>query len=142
MAAMSARVTVAIAQARPRYLDLDATMARAEELIREAAGRGVQLLVFGETWLTGYPLWLDHCPGAALWDHPPTKQVFARLRRASVTVPGPETARLGALATVNRYAIACGSGHPWPSTLERHRARSSFCRSLALTPSRFFNQQL
>ncbi len=109
MAAMSARVTVAIAQARPRYLDLDATMARAEELIREAAGRGVQLLVFGETWLTGYPLWLDHCPGAALWDHPPTKQVFARLRRASVTVPGPETARLGALARETGLVIIIGA---------------------------------
>ncbi len=109
MAGMSARVTVAIAQARPRYLELEATMARAEELIREAAARGVQLLVFGETWLTGYPLWLDHCPGAALWDHPPTKQVFARLRRASVTVPGPETARLGELARETGVVIIIGA---------------------------------
>jgi len=51
-------------------------------------------VAFGETWLPGYPAWLDVCPNAALWEHLPTKQVFARLRQNSVTIPGPEITAL------------------------------------------------
>src|SRR5271163_804969 len=84
------RVRVAIAQVAPVYLDLRASVDKALSVIREAAGRGAQLVVFGETWLPGYPAWLDVCPGAGLWDNPATKSVFARLRANSACVPGPE----------------------------------------------------
>jgi len=42
------------------------------------------LIVFPETWLPGYPAWLDVCRDVALWDHPPVKAVFARLAENSV----------------------------------------------------------
>jgi nitrilase len=51
-------------------------------------------VAFGETWLPGYPAWLDVCPHVALWEHLPTKQVFARLRQNSITILGPEVATL------------------------------------------------
>jgi|SRR5271156_1990335 len=81
---------VAIAQFAPVYLEKAASVAKAVRLVREAKKRGAQLVAFGETWLPGYPAWLDVSPKVAFWDHAPTKRVFARLRENSVTVPGPE----------------------------------------------------
>jgi len=95
---MTERIIVGIVQARPIYLNLAASVARAMTLIEEAAQRGAKLIAFGETWLPGYPAWLDYSPQAALWNHEPTKEVFAQLRRNSVVVPGKETKALGEAA--------------------------------------------
>ena len=92
------QLTVAVAQVAPAYLDLDASLAIAERWIQEAGRQGVRLLVFPETWLPGYPFWLDVSPEMGLWDHPPTKAVFRRLFENSVDVPGPVTERLGRAA--------------------------------------------
>jgi nitrilase len=102
------RVRVAIAQAAPVYLDLRASVNKAAGLIREAAERGARLVVFGETWLPGYPAWLDVCPGAGLWENPATKSVFARLRANSVRVPGPEVDALCAMAKDLRISVVMG----------------------------------
>lgn len=103
------QVRVAIAQSSPRYLDLEGTLDKTSELCAAAAADGAQLIVFGETWLTGYPTWLDHCPGAALWDHMPTRQVYAALRRASIVIPGPETERIGRMAKEANAVIVVGA---------------------------------
>lgn len=95
---MNSIVRVAIVQARPFYLDLAASLAKAITLTEEAAQKGAKLVAFGETWLTGYPTWLDNCPDVALWDHAPTKSLFARLREESPTLSGPEMARLAEMA--------------------------------------------
>ena len=88
---------VAIIQARPEYYDLGASLEKAISLIEEAARSGAKLIALGETWLPGYPAWLDYCPGAALWDHEPTRLVYTRLYENSVRVPGNETRTLGSL---------------------------------------------
>jgi nitrilase len=90
----SQTLKVAIAQFAPVYLDKAASLSRAIQMVQDAKKRGAELVAFGETWLPGYPAWLDVCPNAALWEHLPTKQVFARLRQNSVTIPGPEVAAL------------------------------------------------
>jgi predicted amidohydrolase len=99
---------VAIVQAAPVALDLAASVEKGVVLIREAASRGAKLVAFGETWLPGYPIWLDYCPDVALWNHGPAKEVFARLRRNSVEVPGPETERFAALARELDLVIVLG----------------------------------
>jgi predicted amidohydrolase len=86
--------TVAVAQFAPVYLDKVASLSRAIQLVQDAKKGGAELVAFGETWLPGYPAWLDVCSDVALWDHLPTKQVFARLRQNSVAIPGPEIAAL------------------------------------------------
>ena len=50
---------------------------------------GAQFVAFGETFLGGYPLWLDEAPGAALWDHPGTKALHAIMLEQAV-VPNDE----------------------------------------------------
>jgi predicted amidohydrolase len=101
-------VRVAVIQAAPAYLDIEGTMRIIEQRLDEAADAGAQLAAFGETWLTGYPAWLDHCPGMGMWDHAPTKAVFARLRRNSIVVPGPETETLAAWARERGMTIVIG----------------------------------
>jgi predicted amidohydrolase len=86
---------VAAVQAAPIYLDLQRSLEKALALIAEAASLGAKLIAFPETWLPGYPAWLDCCRDAALWDYEPTKRVFARLMENSVVVPGPVTDTLG-----------------------------------------------
>jgi predicted amidohydrolase len=81
---------------------LDLTRAKA----MEAAALGAQLIVFPETWIPGYPAWLDTCRDAALWDHGPVKAVFARIAQNSVAIPSAafdhlaETARLASATMV------------------------------------------
>jgi predicted amidohydrolase len=73
-------------------------LARTAALAREAAARGATLVVFPETWLPGYPVWLDVCRDAALWDHAPVKAVYRRLADEGVAVPSDATETLAAVA--------------------------------------------
>jgi nitrilase len=72
-------IKVAIVQAEVAFMNLSASVKRAVDLIDKAASQGARLIVFGETWLPGYPAWLDYCPNAALWDHGPTKEIYAAI---------------------------------------------------------------
>ena len=92
---MTDRFLAGIAQVAPAYLDLDESLKIAEKWIADAGKRGVKLLVFPETWLPGYPFWLDDSPNMGLWDHPPTKQLFRCLVENSVELPSPAVDRLG-----------------------------------------------
>ncbi len=98
---------VAIVQAEVVFT-LDAALARTAHLAREAAAGGAQLVVFPETWLPGYPIWLDVCRDVALWNHAPTKAVFARYAEHSVVVGGPTTRMLGALAAELAITLVIG----------------------------------
>lgn len=93
-----AGLAVALVQVAPAYFDVGATLEILETQATRAAGEGARLVVFGETWIGGYPAWLDACPGAALWDAPETKRVYAQHVAAAITVPGPETERIAALS--------------------------------------------
>jgi predicted amidohydrolase len=99
---------VAAAQLAPVFLDLEASVDLACSWIARAAREGVAVVVFPETWLPGYPIWLDVSPGAGLWDHPPAKRLFARLYEQSVTVPGPAVDRLADAARASGVAVVMG----------------------------------
>jgi nitrilase len=98
-------VRVAAVQAAPVYMDLERSVEKALSLIGDAARLGAKLVVFPETWLHGYPAWLDCCRDVALWDHEPTKRVFARLMANSVIVPGPVTETLAAAAREHQVVL-------------------------------------
>ncbi|MGN6742720.1 MAG: carbon-nitrogen hydrolase family protein [Amnibacterium sp.] len=75
------RSTVAVVQRPPALLDLEATLARAVDAIGEAAD--ADLVVFPETWVTGYPAWVF---GMAGWGDPEAKRWYGRLLRESPVV--------------------------------------------------------
>ena len=52
-------VKIAIAQKSPVFMNLDASVERAEAIIVEAGRNGAQLVVFPEAWLAGYPYWTE-----------------------------------------------------------------------------------
>lgn len=105
---MSKSVPVAIIQASPIYLNLEQSLVKAHDLIHDAARAGAKLITFGETWLPGYPAWLDCCPNVALWDHRPTKEVFAMLHENSVAVPDETTEALAKVAKDLSVVLAMG----------------------------------
>ena len=86
------KVKVASVQAAPVFLDLEASVGKAEALIEKAAVEGARLVVFPEAFLPAWPAWVDEVlPGEdAAW--------HVRLLEQSVVVPGPVTERLGAAA--------------------------------------------
>ncbi len=65
--------TVAIVQDAPITLDISGGIEQAAKLSEEAFKQGAQFIAFGETFLGGYPIWLDEAQGAALWNHPGTR---------------------------------------------------------------------
>ena len=89
---------VAIAQTGPVYLNREASVDKACAWIGRAAEAGAKLLAFPESWIPGYPAWLDACRDVAVWDHPQVKQLYARLRDNAVVVPGPDIERLAQAA--------------------------------------------
>ena len=80
---------IAAAQAHPAWLDPDATTKKVVELLAEAAQQGVELLAFPETFLSGYPFWLERTGGARFND-PRQKAVYAAYLDAAVEAEGPQ----------------------------------------------------
>lgn len=105
---MKSSVKIGIIQCAPVYFDVKGSMEKAAGLMKEAVDKGAELIVFGETWFTGYPNFLDTCPDAALWNHGPTKEIFARMYKNSITVPGDETRVLCDLAKTHGVVICIG----------------------------------
>jgi predicted amidohydrolase len=103
-----AEVRVAIVQESPVHLRLDDCISKLDSIIDKSISNNANLFVFGETWLTGYPAWMDSCPGIALWDNPQVKKAFAELHQSSIEVPGKETDHLIAKAKKHNIVICIG----------------------------------
>jgi nitrilase len=105
-------VKVAIVQKAPRFLDKEASLARAETYIAEAAAGGAELIVFPEVWLAGYPYWTEG------WDSPLQAWAGGRIafRDAAVLAPSEDTERLGAAARqAGAYVVmGCNEIDPRP----------------------------
>ncbi len=104
---MKSRVVAAIVQ-REAVPGLAEMLVRTRDGVREARAAGAELVVFPETWIPGYPAWLDVCRDASLWDHPPAKAVFARMARDSVAVPGEAFDAIGAMAQEFEVTLVIG----------------------------------
>lgn len=58
---LAGRVKAAVVQAAPVFLDRDATVEKACRLIGAAGEGGAGIVVFPETFISGYPFWpRDH----------------------------------------------------------------------------------
>lgn len=97
------RRTIAIVQRPPALLDLAESLDRAVAAIDEASG--ADLVVFPETWLTGYPAWVF---GMAGWGDPEGKRWYGKLLRESPIVGAVDDLADG-LAPVRAAAAAAGT---------------------------------
>jgi len=109
--------TVALVQEAPVFLNLAATVARVEMLIAETAKRGARVVVFPETWLPGYPVWIDSAPGAALWDDAGAKALYRLLIRNSLVLGDEPFARLQAAADDAGLVVVIGAHERHGATL-------------------------
>ena len=122
---MTRTVRAAVVQAEQPG-SLEAGLEATRRLTREAAAEGATLVAFPETWLPGYPAWIDYCADAGLWDHAPVKAVYARLAEESVTVPGPATETLGSIAAESSVTLVVGASE----RVERGRGRGTLYNAL------------
>jgi nitrilase len=72
----SDKMTVALAQISPVWLDREKTVAKVAEWIDKAGEAGAGLVAFGETLVPGYPHWLAHTGGAE-FDSKVQKEIHA-----------------------------------------------------------------
>src|SRR5690349_14182141 len=100
---------LAVVQHHPVFLNLARTFERGVVLIREAISQGAQVVVFPETWLPGYPVWLDDAPMAGLWDYAPAQALYEVLVANAITVPGREIDELRTLAREGGATIVMGA---------------------------------
>jgi nitrilase len=99
-------VQVACAQVEPVVFDRDATIDKVASVAAEVAAKGAQLVLFPETFLPAYPS--SRWAGALAVSGEGSKALWARLARASVTVPSAQTQRLGAIAREHALVLAIG----------------------------------
>ena len=99
-------VRVAVVQAAPVVLDAAATVAKACDLIGEAAAGGARLIALPEVFVALYPSsrWAHAC---ARFGSAPA-ELHRRMWDAAVEIPGPLTERLGAAARRARAWVAIG----------------------------------
>ncbi|MBY6013949.1 carbon-nitrogen hydrolase family protein [Qipengyuania gaetbuli] len=103
------KLQVAIVQAAPVPLAIGDGIDKALRLAREAIEGGAKLVAFGETFLGGYPLWLDEAPGAALWDHPGTRALHRILLEQAVVANDERLLPLQELADESGAVISIGA---------------------------------
>jgi nitrilase len=100
------RVAVVQSEVAP---DLSAGLEKTRTLARRAADEGAQIVAFPETWLPGYPAWLDNCRDAALWNHPPVKAAYERMAANSLVVAGESGAALATIARDAKVTLVVGA---------------------------------
>src|SRR6266571_659719 len=103
---MEGVVKVACVQAEPAAFEREATIDKLEGLVAEVAGNGARLALFPETFIPVYPSyrWVRYLAG---WGD--GTAVFGRLARESITVPGPDSDRLGEIAREHGLWLAVGA---------------------------------
>jgi len=100
-------VRVAVVQAGSIPFEREATLAKAEQLVAEAAGTGARLAVFPEAFVGGYPKGADF--GARVGSRTPEgRKLFRRYFDGAIDVPGPETDRLGEAARAHAMWLVIG----------------------------------
>ncbi|KAF7532285.1 hypothetical protein G7054_g8115 [Neopestalotiopsis clavispora] len=93
-------VKVAVTQAEPVWLDLDATVEKTCLLISEAAKNGAELIAFPECWIPGYPAWI--------WTRPVDPELTSLYIRNSLKVDSPQMRQIQDCAAQNKIVVVLG----------------------------------
>lgn len=106
---MTTNPTLALIQDSPVFLNLAATLEKTAELAKKAASDGANIIAFPETWLVGYPVWLDEAKGSALWDNKGAKTLYRLLVENSLTLGDDTCDFLQNLATETGAELVIGA---------------------------------
>jgi nitrilase len=109
---------VAAVQMAPIYLNARATWDKLSSYIREAAARGAELVVWGESLIPGYPNWTSISTDGR------QKSLYARYWREALRLDGPIVAEMKDLA--RELGVMCKGG-----IAEQHGG-STFCTLLTI----------
>lgn len=96
------RFKAAAAHVAPVFLDKAATVAKACQLIKEAARNGAQLVAFPEAYVPAFPVW------SALWAPIHNHAFFVRLAENAMVLPGPELTALCEAARESGIFVSIG----------------------------------
>ncbi|MBI1393348.1 MAG: carbon-nitrogen hydrolase family protein [Alphaproteobacteria bacterium] len=114
-------IRLAAIQAAPVLFDRSASTQKACDLIREAGRGGAQLAAFGETWLPGYPFWVEGGVVDLTWE------ASAAYLDEAVVLGGPETDALCAAAREAGCDVVIGVAEKDPDSLG-----SAYCTALLI----------
>ena len=101
------KLTLALAQIAPVWLDRQATLEKVKTSIQEAAQKGCELIVFGEGLLPGYPWWLS-ITHASAWDDRIQKEIHAHYARNAVQIERGDLLEVQKLARQKKIAVYLG----------------------------------
>ncbi|MDG1416837.1 MAG: carbon-nitrogen hydrolase family protein [Maricaulis sp.] len=101
---------LAAVQAAPVFFDKQASTDKACTLIAEAAAKGANIAAFGETWLPGYPFFIE-APLSDLW-----WEAAALYLENAVSLEGPEIAQICAAAKTANIDVVIGIAELDPAT--------------------------
>lgn len=122
---------IGAAQVAPVFLDPAATTDRALAWIDRAAEAELDLLAFGETFLPGYPFWLEHTGGAEFGSALQRDAYRWYLERA-VRVDGPELAAIAERARKRGVFVVMGIAERGPGP----GSGSVYCTAVPICPER------
>ena len=96
---------VAAVQVSPIFLDRDATIERACDMISEAAAGGARLVVFPEAFVPGYPMWVWHIADGRTQE---LRGLYAEFLDQSVSIRSDAVDRLCQAARDAKTCVAIG----------------------------------
>ena len=113
--------TLAAIQAAPVLFDKAASTEKACALIKDAGQKGADFVAFGESWLPGYPFWVEGPVNDLLWE------ASANYLENAITLPGPETDALCAAAAEAGVDVVIGVAEKDP-----YSEGTAYCTALTI----------
>ncbi|WP_020206386.1 MULTISPECIES: carbon-nitrogen hydrolase family protein [Cupriavidus] len=93
------------------FFDSDACVDKACDWIAEAARNGASLVAFPEAFISAFPVW------AGVWAPVETHEFFVKLAASSVTIDGPEMARIRRAAKEHGVFVSIGINESTPNSV-------------------------
>ena len=100
---MQEKFKAAVVQAAPEFMNLDAGVDKAIDLIKTAADNGASFVAFPECWLPGYPWWAWLSPTAM------NVRYFQTYHENCLVVDSPQFQRLAAAASEHGIYLSMGA---------------------------------
>ena len=135
---------VAVVQAAPVFLDLDATVDKTIALIEQAAAEGAKLIAFPETFIPGYPwqIWLcapawaigrgfvqRYFDNSLAYDSPQAEKIRKAVKRAKLTAVIGLSEREGGSLYIAQWSI----GPRWRTIAKRRKLRPTHAERTVFT---------